>query len=77
MRKKIKKFNQCEIYLVIEDILNGSKIRKTFKSLKDIPDIFITKKHKRYAYIYFLYYTVKVIIIELKMVYCFKINCVI
>lgn len=49
----INKFNQNGIYLVIEDDLSGSKIRGAFKVLKNKPAIFITKKHKRYADIYF------------------------
>ncbi len=46
-------FNKYGIYLAIEDDLKGSKIRGAFKVLNDKPAIYITKKHKRYADIYF------------------------
>lgn len=49
----IKSFNENGIYLVIENDLKGSKIRGAFKMLNDKPAIFITKKHKRIADIYF------------------------
>ena len=49
----IKTFNENGVFLAIEDDLNGSKIRGAFKVLKDKPAIYITKKHKRYADIYF------------------------
>lgn len=49
----IKSFNEKGIYLVIENDLEGSKIRGAFKMLNDKPAIFITKKHKRIADIYF------------------------
>ncbi len=49
--KKI--FNQYGIYLAIENDLKGSKIRGAFKVLNNKPAIYITKKHKRYADIYF------------------------
>lgn len=49
----IKKFNDNGIYLAIENDLKGSKIRGAFKVLNDKPAIYITKKHHRYADIYF------------------------
>lgn len=49
----IKEFNQNGIYLAIEDDLKGTKVRGAFKVLNDKPAIYITKKHKRYADIYF------------------------
>ena len=51
--KLIKLFNDNGIYLAIQDDLKGSKIRGAFKVLGDKPAIYITKKHKRYADIYF------------------------
>lgn len=48
-----KEFNSKGIYLVILDDLKGSKIRGAFKVLNNKPAIFITKKHKRIADIYF------------------------
>ena len=47
------KFNEYGIFLAIENDLKGSKIRGAFKVLNDKPAIYITKKHKRYADIYF------------------------
>ena len=49
----IKEFNQNGIYLAIEDDLKGTKVRGAFRVLNDKPAIYITKKHKRYADIYF------------------------
>lgn len=49
----IKKFNEYGIFLAIEKDLKGSKIRGAFKVLNDKPAIYITKKHNRYADIYF------------------------
>ena len=49
----IKEFNDKGIYLVIEDDLKGSKIRGAFKVLNTKPAIYITRKHKRIADIYF------------------------
>ena len=49
----IKVFNDNGIFLAIEKDLTGSKIRGAFKVLNDKPAIYITKKHKRYADIYF------------------------
>lgn len=51
--KLIKKFNENGIYLVIQDDLKGSKIRGAFRVLNDKPAIYLTKKHKRIADIYF------------------------
>ena len=49
----INKFNEYGIFLAIEKDLKGSKIRGAFKVLNDKPAIYITKKHNRYADIYF------------------------
>ena len=49
----IKEFNKNGIYLAIEDDLPGSKIRGAFKVLNDKPAIYITKKYKRFADVYF------------------------
>lgn len=49
----ISKFNDNGIFLAIENDLKGAKIRGAFKVLNDKPAIYITKKHKRYADIYF------------------------
>lgn len=49
----ISKFNANGIFLAIEIDLKGAKIRGAFKVLNDKPAIYITKKHKRYADIYF------------------------
>ena len=49
----IKEFNNKGIFLVIEDDLKGSKIRGAFKVLNTKPAIYITRKHKRIADIYF------------------------
>lgn len=49
----IKVFNDNGIFLAIEKDLTGSKIRGAFKVLNDKPAVYITKKHKRYADIYF------------------------
>lgn len=49
----ISEFNENGIFLAIENDLKGSKIRGAFKVLNDKPAIYITKKHKRYADIYF------------------------
>lgn len=52
-RDLINEFNKNGIYLAIEEDLTGSKIRGAFKVLNNKPAIYITKKHKRYADIYF------------------------
>ena len=49
----IKVFNDNGIFLAIEKDLTGSKIRGAFKVLNDKPAVYITKKHRRYADIYF------------------------
>lgn len=49
----ISEFNNNGIYLVIQDDLKGSKIRGAFKVLNNKPAIYLTKKHKRIADIYF------------------------
>ncbi len=49
----IKIFNENGIFLAIEDDLKGSKIRGAFRVLRNKPAIYITKKHKRIADIYF------------------------
>ena len=49
----INKFNEYCIKLVIEDDLPSSKIRGAFKVHKNIPSIYITRKHQRIADIYF------------------------
>lgn len=51
--KLIEEFNKNGIYLAIEDDLTGTKVRGAFKVLNDKPAIYITRKHKRYADIYF------------------------
>ena len=52
-QKLIKLFNQNGIFLAIVDDLSGGKIRGAFKVLNDKPAIFLTKKHKRIADVYF------------------------
>lgn len=52
-KELISKFNDNGIFLAIENDLKGAKIRGAFKVLNDKPAIYITKKHKRYADIYF------------------------
>ena len=52
-KKLIKLFNDNGIFLCIIDDLKGSKIRGAFRVLRDKPAIYITRKHKRYADIYF------------------------
>lgn len=49
----IEEFNKNGIYLAIENDLPGSKIRGAFRILGTVPAIYITKKHKRYADVYF------------------------
>lgn len=49
----VEKFNENGVFLVIEDDLTGSKIRGAFKVLNDKPAIYLTRKHKRIADIYF------------------------
>lgn len=49
----IKIFNENGVYLVIEDDIPGSKIRGAFKVHKDVPAIYITRKYKRIADVYF------------------------
>ena len=51
--KLIEKFNENGVFLVIEDDLAGSKIRGAFKVLNNKPAIYLTRKHKRIADIYF------------------------
>lgn len=51
--KLISEFNNNGIYLVIQDDLKGSKIRGAFKVLNDKPAIYLTRKHKRIADVYF------------------------
>lgn len=51
--KLINEFNKNGIQLVIEDDLPGSKIRGAFKVNGNIPAIYLTRKHKRIADIYF------------------------
>lgn len=52
--KELKeKFNENGVFLVIEDDIAGSKIRGAFKVLNDKPAIYLTRKHKRIADIYF------------------------
>lgn len=52
-KELISKFNDNGIFLAIENDLSGSKIRGAFKVLNDKPAIYITRKYKRYADIYF------------------------
>ena len=49
----INKFNENGIFLAIENDLKGAKIRGAFKVLNNKPAIYLTRKHKRYADIYF------------------------
>ena len=49
----IKVFNKNGVYLVIENDIPGSKIRGAFKVHKDAPAIYITRKYKRIADVYF------------------------
>ena len=51
--KLISVFNANGIFLVIEDDLPGSKVRGAFKVLNNKPAIYLTRKHKRIADIYF------------------------
>ena len=51
--KLVNFFNENGVYLVIEDDIPGSKIRGAFKVHKDVPAIYITRKYKRIADIYF------------------------
>ncbi len=51
--KLIMEFNKNGIFLAIQDDLRGTKVRGAFKVLNDKPAIYITRKHKRYADIYF------------------------
>ncbi|MBO4245565.1 MAG: helix-turn-helix domain-containing protein [Bacilli bacterium] len=52
-KKLIEKFNKNGIQLVIQDDLPGSKIRGAFKVNKETPAIYLTRKYKRIADIYF------------------------
>ncbi len=52
-KELINKFNECGIYLVIQEDIPGSKIRGAFKVHRDIPAIYLTYKHRRIADIYF------------------------
>lgn len=52
-KELISIFNENGIFLAIENDLKGAKIRGAFKVLNNKPAIYITKKHKRYADIYF------------------------
>lgn len=49
----VRDFNEAGIYLVIEEDIPGSKIRGAFKVHKDKPAIYLTRKHRRIADIYF------------------------
>lgn len=49
----VKEFNSKGVYLIIEDDIPGSKIRGAFKVHRGIPAIYLTKKHRRIADIYF------------------------
>lgn len=49
----IRTFNEMGIALVIQEDIPGSKIRGAFVVHKNMPSIYITKKHKRIAEIYF------------------------
>jgi len=49
----INEFNTYGIKLVIQDDLPGSKIRGAFKVNKNIPSIYLTRKYKRIADIYY------------------------
>lgn len=49
----IAEFNKKGVYLVIENDIPGSKIRGAFKVNRGKPAIYLTKKHKRIADIYF------------------------
>lgn len=51
--KLVSLFNDFGIALVIEDDLLGSKIRGAFKVHNNKPAIYITRKHRRIADIYF------------------------
>jgi len=48
-----KKFNECGIFLAIEEDLKGSKIRGAFRVHNNKPAIYLTKKYKRIADVYF------------------------
>ena len=50
----IKVFNENGVYLVIEDDISGSKIRGAFKVHRDALAIYITRKYKRIADVYFI-----------------------
>ncbi len=49
----IRVFNENGVYLVIEDDIPGSKIRGAFKVHRDVPAIYLTRKYKRIADVYF------------------------
>lgn len=51
--KIINEFNNNGVYFAIENDLKVSKIRGSFRVFNDNPVIYITKKHKKYADIYF------------------------
>ncbi len=53
MEKLVEEFNKNGIYLVIEDDLPGTKTRGAFKILNNTPAIYLTRKHRRIADIYF------------------------
>ena len=46
-------FNKNGIYLVIQDDIPGSKIRGAFRVHRGVPAIYLTRKYKRIADIYF------------------------
>ncbi len=52
-KKMINEFNNKGIFLVFQDDLPGSGIRGAFKVERDKPAIYITRKHRRPADIYF------------------------
>lgn len=52
-KRLVEEFNKNGIYLFIEDDLPGTKTRGAFKVLNNTPAIYLTRKHKRIADIYF------------------------
>ena len=51
--KLVKEFNKNGIYFVIEDDIPGAKIRGAFRVHRGKPAIYLTRKHRRIADIYF------------------------
>ena len=49
----IEMFNKNGIYLAIEDDLSGTKVRGAFRVCRNHPAIYITRKYKRIADVYF------------------------